>query len=240
MGDNHKYGDSIPQTSLADTNPGGPINIIEMWKDESASTRYRPAARSFSEVGSVGEKVEQKVDRFVDDLVKGKYSDSEVARRFTEFAKGFKADDALALNLALNGAFQDKNLGWHVRGGNKDISLYKNQPDYDDKELVETRFFKPGEDIDADFKPNKETVAKLARDFAGGNPDLLSPADLKTKVDQTIALMKAAGAGPSDVKHALNDAFSASGQALRITISTKGKVEIDQYHRNHPVAEVNY
>ncbi|CAN5642187.1 hypothetical protein BH10CYA1_BH10CYA1_13930 [soil metagenome] len=244
MGEAHKIGDSPDSTSVADTHPGGAIDILEMWKQDRASTKGVFSAATASDSNNSGKKLEVSASNFAADISQGNYSDSEIAKKFTGFVKGLAGQDAMSLTLTLNEALREKGVAWHVRGSNPEgnegtVGLYKNQPAYDDKVLVHSQFFKSGENIDADFNPSKAALSKIAAEFVRKNPDHLTSEALTSEVAKRIGEMKAAGAGPNDAEHAFNHALIESRQALRVSINTKGKVEVEQYHRNAAVAEVD-
>jgi len=234
MGEAHKIGDTPGSSSLSDGNPARSFNIMQMWQEDTISTRAL-----FSESRNAGKKIEAGASSFVDEIAQGKYSDAEIARKFTDLGKQLKGQDPMAVKFALDSAFQEKGMNWHARLDGDTVGIYRNQAEYDRKLLVKTNFFKPGEDMDAAFNPDKGALAKIAGDFAKGNPDKLSADALTTEVQKTIDKMKAAGAGPSDAKNALNTALQESGQGLDVSINTQGKVKVGPYHHNPLVAEIN-
>jgi hypothetical protein len=178
-------------------------------------------------------------DKFVAGLNRST-SDEQASAAFSDFAKQNKSHNSFTLAIALNDAMDRSGAAWHADGDNQgNLSLYRNQPDRDNKVLVESQFFKPGEDIDAAFKPDKRELARLAGNFAETNPDRLDSPDLAKEVTDVISDMKRAGSGPSHAKHALNDALEAANQNLRVQINTHGEVEVEQYYRNKPVAAVD-
>lgn len=242
MGEAHKIGDSIKSPSISDANPAGPIDIIQMWQQDRASQKRMFSATAFSERTESG-KVEGAAGKFATEITQGNYSDSEVAKRFTSVAQGLAGQSAIHVAVAFNGALKEKGAGWHVDGiqaGNEGtVRLFKDQPEYDKKVLVKSEFFKPGEDMDATFSPDKAAVSKIAAEFAKKNPDQLSADQLAIEVSQSIAAMKAAGAGPQDADKALNKALKDSGQALELSINTRGRLKVWPHHENHAVAEVD-
>ncbi|MBS1956411.1 MAG: hypothetical protein JST89_19650 [Cyanobacteria bacterium SZAS-4] len=243
MGEAHKIGDSFKSPGAADVNPGGPIdiNVVEMWKMDSVKQRAMFSATALDR--TEGGKIEAAASKFATEISQGKYTDSEVAKRFTGAVQEFSGSDAFHVAVAFNGALKEKGAPWHVEGkqaGNEGtVRLWPNTPEYDRKVLVKSEFFKPGEDMDANFSPDKAALSKIASDFARRNPDHLSPDALATEVSRTIGAMKAAGAGPQDADDALNKALKDSGQGLAVSINTRGRIKSWPHHENRAVAEVD-
>ncbi len=242
MGEAEKIGDSLKSPGAADANPGGPIDVLEMWKQDRKSTKGVFSTTAYTD-RSEGGKIEAVANNFATEISQGKYSDSEVAKRFTGVAQRLAGQDAFHVAVAFNGALKEKGAAWHVEGvqspTESTVRLYANQPAYDNSVLVKSEFFKPGEDKDAQFNPDKAALSKIAAGFAKGNPDHLQAAQLETEVSKRIAEMKAAGAGPQDAENAFNKALRDSGQALEVSINTRGKVKVWPNHENRAVAEVD-
>jgi hypothetical protein len=250
MGEAHKIGDSINSKSIRDVNPGNagdvqhPFDVLEMYKQDRASTNGRFSAASAWDGGDSGKKLEDGARNLATDMTQGKYSDSEIAKKFTAFVKASAGHSASSVYLALNGAFNAQGAPWHVGvsvGENPEgtLTLFKNPPVSEDKILVQSQFFKPGEDTHAEFNPDKTALKKIAGDFAKENPDHLSAKELGAEVAKRIDEMKSAGAGPNDAEDAFNDALTASGQALRFNITKRGKVELEEHHRDTAVVQVD-
>lgn len=238
MGEAHKIGDSVKPIGDADVNPGaGHFDVLKLWKDDR---RFHVGA--YSADSSEGGKIEAAAKNFATEITKGNYTDNEVAKRFAGAVQGFGGQDVSQLTVAFNAALTEKGAPWHVEGsrsGNEGrVWLYANHPEYDKKVIVKSEFFKPGENMDADFTPDNAAVAKLATDFVQKNPDHLSPEALTAAVTKTIDAMKAAGAGPHHADRAINKALKDSGQALEMSINSKGRIKVWPNHENLPVTEV--
>lgn len=241
MGEAHKIGDSLKSTGAADVNPGGPIDVLQMWKLDRMSQRGVFSATALDR--TEGGKIEAAANNFATEVSQGKYTDGEIAKRFTGAVQEFSGNDAFHVAVAFNVALKEKGAPWHVDGkqaGNEgSVRLWPNQPEYDKKVLVKSEFFKPGEDLDANFSPDKAALSKLAAEFAKKNPDHLSADALATEVSRTIGAMRAAGAGPEDADKALNKALKDSGQGLEVSINTRGRIKVWPHHENRAVAEVD-
>jgi hypothetical protein len=233
MGGNQNWRETPTQVSDGDADgaQSDSANMSACIWDDMRSGANPPLNREISQELQAG------ANQFAAELAQAS-SDGQARELFDSFTCQYKGYNSFEMALAVNEAMQKQGVDWHVAGNNRgDISLFRNQPEREERVLLQSQFFKPGEDIDADFNPNEGEVSRFASGFAQSNPDRLAPNELATEINRVLANMKAAGAGPKDAKNALNDALDAGNQNLKVYINTDGEVEVEEHFRNRAVAQ---
>lgn len=194
----------------------------------------------YRSTGVVNPEVLAGAERFSAGLLNAS-SDAEAARLFEEYIGANKNQSAAELFGGVEQAMRGRDSQYAVhlaRSGNDTDLILMRHPEVSRQTILETEFFKAGEDPEADFDPDYGELDEMAARFAAQRPDQLTPQEFEKSLQDIFDQMKQVGAGPRDVKSVLNKAFEDAGLPLDIYINRHGEVELSEVHKSKEIARV--